>query len=322
MGTWFDSNLGVTETILVNMILAASIQVVMRSGVFSLASIGFWAVGAYITANMIQRWSVNYIICLAVSVVIAGVLGFFFAIPLRRLRGIYLGMATVAFDLVMVVAAVNGGSVTGGTDGFFAIPSDTGWLHVLGACAVVAFLLDRLERGRWGRMYEALRLDEQLARSLGIRAVRMRDLAFAISAALGALSGGLYVLTFNTISPDLFGFDLVILALTMVVVGGSGSWLGAYIGAILIGALPTLLGTFNKWSDVAYGGLLILTMVLAPDGFVGAARRGWRVVTYGGRPPALAEEPLLAPAVTATGSMGDGGREQAPTVHGVGAAEP
>src|SRR3981081_717856 len=103
MGTWFDSNLGVTETILVNMILAASIQVVMRSGVFSLASIGFWAVGAYITANMIQRWSFNYIIGLAVSVVIAGVLGFFFAIPLRRLRGIYLGMATVAFDLVMVV---------------------------------------------------------------------------------------------------------------------------------------------------------------------------------------------------------------------------
>jgi branched-chain amino acid transport system permease protein len=318
MGSWFDSNIGVTETILVNIILAASIQVVMRSGVFSLASVGFWAVGAYITANMIQRWSVNYALCLAVSVVVAAALGLLFALPLRRLRGIYLGMATVAFDLVMVVAAINGGSVTGGTDGIFAIPSDTGLWHVLGACVVVAFLLDRLERGKWGRMYEALRLDEQLARSLGIRAVRMRDLAFALSAALGALSGGFYVLTFQTISPDLFGFNLVILALTMVVVGGSGSWLGAYIGAILIGILPTLLGSFDKWSDVAYGGLLILTMVLAPDGIVGGGRRAWRRLTHRSRAPALAAEPDAFP-VPAAAIAGESAAEHAPSLPSAGA---
>jgi branched-chain amino acid transport system permease protein len=276
MGSWLASNLGLIKTILAFALLAASVQVVMRAGVFSLASVGFWAIGAYATAIMVKSHDVPYVVALIASVAACAVLGGLLAIPLRRLRGLYLGMATAAFDLVIVVAAVNGGDLTGGALGLYAIPVKMTWMHLLGAVVLVAFLLERLERGVWGRRFEALRLDEQLARSIGTSAVRTHQFAFVLSACFGALSGGMFALTFNTISPDQFGFELIVLMLTMVIVGGVGSWKGAYVGALLIGALPVVLGSFNRWKDVAYGVLLVVMTARAPDGVVGLVSRATR----------------------------------------------
>ena len=274
MAGFLATNEGLFQTILVYALLAASVQIVMRAGVFSLASIGFWAVGGYLCANLVKVYHVNYLLAIAVTLVVCGVLGWLLALPLRRLRRLYLGMATVAFDLVVVVLATSaGGDFTGGAGGLYAIPKETGLLHGLIACVAVGYLMYRVESGKWGRSFEALRLDEQVALGVGVPVVRLRDFTFVLSSIVGALSGALYVLTFGIISPEQFGFELITLTLTMVVLGGSNSWLGAYLGAAVLSVLPLLLGPFALWRDVAYGALLVMAMVWAPDGLVGVLSR-------------------------------------------------
>ena len=270
------TNTGLFQTILVYALLAASVQIVMRAGVFSLASIGFWAIGGYLCANLVKVYHVNYLLAIVATLIVASVLGWLLALPLRRLRRLYLGMATVAFDLVVVVLAISlGGDFTGGAGGLYAIPKETGLLHGLIACIAVGYLVYRVESGKWGRSFEALRLDEPVALSVGVPVVRLRDFTFALSSVVGALSGGLYVLTFGIISPEQFGFELITLTLTMVVVGGSNSWIGAYLGAAVMSVLPLLLGPFALWRDLVYGGLLVITMIWAPDGIVGVVSRMW-----------------------------------------------
>jgi branched-chain amino acid transport system permease protein len=274
VASFLATNEGLFQTILVYALLAASVQIVMRAGVFSLASIGFWAVGGYLCANLVKVYEVNYLAAIAVTLVVCGVLGWLLALPLRRLRRLYLGMATVAFDLVVVVLATSaGGDFTGGAGGLYAIPKQAGLLHGLIACVVVGYLVYRVESGKWGRSFEALRLDEQVALGVGVPVVRLRDLTFVLSSVVGALSGALYVLTFGIISPEQFGFELITLTLTMVVLGGSNSWIGAYLGAAVLSVLPLVLGPFALWREVAYGALLVVTMVWAPDGVVGVLSR-------------------------------------------------
>jgi branched-chain amino acid transport system permease protein len=200
-----------------------------------------------------------------------------------------MGLATIAFDLVVVVLALNGGTLTGGPLGLFGIPVRVTVPQLVGVVAVVGYLLTRLETGRTGRYFDALRNDEPLAAALGIRVNRWRVFAFTLSAAIAALSGSMHVLLFNAISPEQFGFSLIILVLSMVVVGGAASWVGALIGAALIEFLPEFLSTFDKWRDVAYGVLLILVVGYAPDGILGLVQQGFRrLVGRTGKPSSTA----------------------------------
>ncbi|MDR5699763.1 branched-chain amino acid ABC transporter permease [Agromyces aerolatus] len=281
------------KTLLIYIVLGLSLQVVLRSGVFSLASAGFWGVSAYLTAILAKAFPdvawLAFLVGPAVSLVLSGLL----ALLLRRLNGLYLGMATIAFALLVVAVAQNWTEVTGGSLGLYAIPQlmtvPIG-LVITVVCVVLVALFHSRAAGRFA---DAMNVDEPLARSQGISTVRVRMVTFMFSAFLGAVSGAMYALTFSTIGPDDSGFSLIVLGLTIVVIGGSASWVGAVIGAIVVTLLPQFLGFMAEWRDLVYGLVVVVMMVFAPGGVLGLidrlkiARRKGRSSPPPAEPPAV-----------------------------------
>jgi branched-chain amino acid transport system permease protein len=253
----------------------------LRMGVFSFAGVGFYGLGTYTTAILVIRSGWSTFPALAAGMILAAVVGALLALLLRRLSGLYLGMATIAFDLIVGVIIVNGGSLTGGPTGLYGAIADPqlNMAHILIITVLVLAALTWTEHGVLGRRISAVREDPELATSLGISVPRYRLAAFVVSGALGGLSGGMNVLLRTTVSPDNIGFPLIVLALTMIIVGGTGWWLGALIGSIVFTWLPDVLSFVGEWQAVIYGILVSLAAVYVPGGVVGVAveqRRAWQ----------------------------------------------
>jgi branched-chain amino acid transport system permease protein len=277
---WFASNEVLFQTILVYALLAFSIQISLRAGVFSLAGVGCWAIGGYVVAILSLRgW--NIVLALVIALVAAGIVTMLLSLLLVRLRGLYLGMATVAFNLMVGVAVLNGGSLTGGATGLYGIPATVGLGVLALIAAVVALLLTALETRALGRAYEVVREDEQLANSLGVNTQHARHFVFVLSGIVGALAGGLHALVLGTVSSEDSGFSVIVVALTMVIIGGFQSWRGALIGAALIQWLPVGLQSMgfaavSDWWTAIYGALIVVIAVYAPRGILGLLQDGTR----------------------------------------------
>jgi branched-chain amino acid transport system permease protein len=273
LSSWYDNQETLIQTIAIYALLAFSIQVALRSGIFSLAGIGFYAIGSYGAGVLTATHGWHAVPAIAAAVIGCAVLGWLLARLLVRLRDLYLAMATVAFDLMVGVIALNWKGVTGGPIGLFGIPLAVTTLTLVLTVVVVAALLYLMEHGTVGRTLEVVREDEQLAQSFAVDTGRYRRLAFVVSSMLGGLAGAYHALVFNTVSPGDAGFNLIVLALTMVIIGGFGSWIGALVGAILIAWLPLKLEGFSDWWYAIYGGIMILMATFIPGGLYGVARQ-------------------------------------------------
>ena len=244
-------------------LLALSFQIVLRSGVFSFASVGFYALGAYGAADL-AKVSMPMWGALAIVVVVSGAIGYALFYPFVRLHGLYLGMVTFAFVEIIGVAANNGGTLTGGPVGLFGVPYTIPVAFLFVILAAAALLVSQLERRSLGRSLLVLKSDEQLARTLGNNVNSQRAFIFAFSASLGALAGALNTVTTSTVSTSGFGFALIVTGLTMAVVGGVGSWSGALIGAVIIAWFPQVFAFVGAYSEVVYGVLVILVVAFEP----------------------------------------------------------
>lgn len=276
IGSWFSNNETLIQNILIYALLAFSIQVALRTGIFSLAGVGFYAIGSYTAAVLVSRHGVTTPLAILAVLVLCGALGWLLARLLVRLRDLYLAMATVAFDLMVGVVALNWNAVTGGAIGLFGVPITITTLTLVIALAVVAALLFLMEHGTLGRTLETLREDEELAQSFAVDTGRHRRFAFVVSALLGGLAGAFHALAFSTVSAGDAGFNLIVLALTMVIIGGFGSWVGALVGAILIAWLPLQLQSIGAWWYALYGAIMIVMATYVPGGLYGLARSGVR----------------------------------------------
>lgn len=271
MTGWFSANQVLIQTIFANALFALSIQIPLRFGVFSFAGVGSYGIGGYTVAIVVARYHQSLFPALAAGAVTGAVVGYLLARLLQRLSGLYLGMATIAFDLIISVLATNGGTLTGGAAGMFGVLVNVSTLQIVALTVVVIVAIAMTERGRVGRKIEVVREDPELAAALGIDVQLMRRIAFIASGALGACAGGLSVALETTIAPTDINFSLVVLALTMIVVGGAGSWLGAVIGAVVFTWLPTLLAFVGTWKGVIYGAIVAIVAIWAPGGLVGVA---------------------------------------------------
>jgi branched-chain amino acid transport system permease protein len=248
--------------------LAIGVQISLRTGSFSLAAIGFYGIGAYTAAHLVKSGQSTVLAILA-GIAISVVVAWLLARLLLRLRDLYLAMATLAFDLLVGVVALNWTSVTGGPLGIYAIPSTVSTTTIVVLLVVVIAVAAALELGVGGRASVVVREDDQLAQSLGIDPDRYRRFGFVLSAAVGALAGALYALCNFAINPGIVGFDAVIATLAMVIVGGYTSWFGALIGSILLVQLPLQLSGIGTWWPAVYGAALLFIAVYAPGGIVG-----------------------------------------------------
>lgn len=274
--TWFDSNETLIQSALIFTLLAYSFQVAMRAGVFSFAGVGFFAIGGYSSGILVMDHGWATVPAVAVGVLGSCVIATGLSLVLARLRALYLAMATVAFVLLVQVVATQWEGVTNGALGIYGVPVTVSTLGLVVIVALASLLLWFRERGASRRRLEVLRLDEQLAPTLGIDVVRRRHEAFVLSAALGALAGGLNILVLSTMSPEQVGFGLIVNALMMVVIGGFGTWVGGLVGAFIVTWLPDWLEFTGDWRPVVQGMVIVLMAVWVSDGLVGLIGRAWR----------------------------------------------
>lgn len=304
MNAFYNAHLVLIQATLSGLVLALSVQVPIRMGVFSFAGAGSYALGAYGAALLSIHLGMSSLPAIALAAIGSAVVGLLLGLVIARLNGLYLAMATVAFDLIIGVVAINGGSFTGGSTGLYGVLTDFTMTDMFLITLVVLVLVALSERGRIGRRVHAVRDDQQLAASAGISVSRYRLMAFVVSGALGAIAGGMNLMVRTTVGPLDIGFSLIVLALTMIIVGGAMSWKGAVIGAIIFTWLPNLLTVIGKWQDLIYGIIVALAAIFLPRGIHGLCVDGLRRWQRRRRKPATQpqvaeEEPTLEPLMTA-----------------------
>jgi branched-chain amino acid transport system permease protein len=207
--------------------------------------------------------------------------------PTLRLRGHYLAMATLAIGLIAYEVAVQWGSVTKGYMGISGIPplgigrftvtSDRGILVLLLVFAALAVLAAAgIRRSRLGRAFVAIAGSEDAARALGIDVARYKLIAFLISAFYAGTAGSLFVHAVGFVSPEVYGLHMVVLAFTMLYVGGIGTVAGPALGALVVALLPETIRKLSDYQDLAYGALLIAILIFAPGGLASLSKPTWR----------------------------------------------
>jgi branched-chain amino acid transport system permease protein len=259
------------------------------TGLFSIGHAAFLGVGAY-TQAVLSNAGVPFPIALAAAGALSAAVGVVVGLPALRVKGIYLGIATLAFGFIVEEGLARWESVTGGNAGLFVKSAHlAGWelkssesFYYL--CLVVVVLSTlavlNLLRSPTGRAFVAIRDSEISAQSMGIQLARYKTLSFALSAALAGLGGALYAHKIQFLTPDQFGILQSIDLLLMVVIGGLGFVHGAFLGAIFLISMPQLIslgkdflppaiGQAPGLQSVVYGVVLVGFVMFEPMGLYG-----------------------------------------------------
>jgi branched-chain amino acid transport system permease protein len=267
------------------------------TGLFSIGHAAFLGVGAY-TQAVLTNAGLPFPLALACAGALSAAVGMVVGLPALRVKGIYLGIATLAFGFIVEEVFARWESVTGGNAGkHIAAPAMFGWTLASGEefyflCLVLTvaatLVILNLLRSPTGRAFVAIRDSEVSAQSMGIHLARYKTLSFAISAALAGVGGALYAHKLQFISPDQFNILQSIDLLLMVVIGGLGSVHGAFLGAIFLismpqvialskDQLPDVIGQAPGLQGLVYGLVLIAFVLFEPLGLYG---RWLKVRTY------------------------------------------
>lgn len=250
---------------------AFSQQIVLRAGVFSIATAGLAAIGGYGVAILVTRHGVHPVLALAAGTLLGAVAAGLLAIPLARLRGVYQAIATLAFVQIVLSLALYADSLTGGALGINNIPRVVGTGTLIAVVAVVVYLMVAIDRSGLGRVFDAIRQDETVGATLGVSIQRYHQLAYVISGALGGLFGGLQVLHVYSIEPDMFGFHMLTAVLAYIILGGRGSVLGPIVGTAILVALPEVARPLADFRPLFHGLLMMLMIAFLPHGVVDSA---------------------------------------------------
>jgi branched-chain amino acid transport system permease protein len=272
VGFWNSHTLLISQ-IGINGILAVSMFLVLYSGQLSLAAPGFALIGAYTSVLMDLYWHTPFAVNVIVGTLLAGALGLIVGLPVLRLRGVFLAIATIGFIEALRLGVVLNLPITGeglGLKNPNAAPLG-GITPILVSLVVIVFLVWRLTRGRLGNAWSAIRQDEIAALSQGIYVARYKLIAFVLSALLAGYAGALEAHLNFFVDPGdgTFGVTRAVQILTFAVLGGSGSVLGPVVGALIITLLPYIFQAQGIYLNVAIGVFLIAVIVFRPQGIVG-----------------------------------------------------
>jgi branched-chain amino acid transport system permease protein len=260
------------------------------TGQISLGQGGFLAVGAYTSGLLVSRLEIPTVAAMAVAVLVTAAVGAFFGLPALRLKGLYLAIATLASQFIILYAVRNWDAITGGTESLavskpelfgFTFVGDFRWYWVIFGCATLATITARnLFRTGIGRSFMAIRDQDIAAEALGVEVVKYKVLAFAVSSGFVGLAGALTG-HYRIITWERFTLETSIEYLAMIIVGGLGSILGAILGAIFIvilpagieqlgtglrGVFPGITAQLPALQGAAFGLVIILFLIFEPRG--------------------------------------------------------
>ena len=253
----------------INALLALSLNVTLAAGMLSLGNAAFAGLGGYAAGVLTLHFKMPYVVSLCGGALAAGLVGIILGLPVLRLRGVFLAMATLAFGEVVRITAVNL-EITGGAEGLTGIPNVTQTWMIYLALAGAAYFMAVMRRSRLGWALVSMREDETASACLGIHITYYKVVAFTIGAMLAGLAGGMYAHLNYLITPRDFGFFIAVDLLIYNIVGGTRVWYGPILGAALITALPEILrgvGVTAGPIRMAVNGLILLLVILfLPNG--------------------------------------------------------
>jgi branched-chain amino acid transport system permease protein len=249
----------------INALLALSLSVSLQAGQLALAQAGLAGIAAYTSAiaSMQYHWplAASILLAVAASTLVAALLAY----PVRKLRGIFLAIATVGFGEIVRVFA-NNFSITGGAEGLSGIPNDVTTPIIYGALAFVAVTLVLLARTKFALAVALTREDEAAARGVGVDVGMVRFASLALGGAIAGLAGALYAHAFYFLAPGDFGFPRMEQILVWCVIGGVTSPIGAVAGATFLSILPEAIRPLADFREVTNGLILLVVILFAPSG--------------------------------------------------------
>ena len=255
----------------INAILAIAIFVTFYSGQLTLANAGFMAIGAYTTVIMSLYLPTPLPLNMLVGALLAGLVSVVVGLPVLRLRGVFLAIATIGFVEALRLGVILNVPITGEGQGLKNPSADPlgGIVPILISLPILAYIVWRLTRSRLGQAWSAIREDELAASSNGINVPLYKMIAFVISAVLAGYAGALETHINFFVDPTEYGITRTIQILTFAVVGGVTNVFGPIVGAVFLTALPEIVRQFAAYRDVVNGIILILVIIFRPQGIVG-----------------------------------------------------
>jgi len=275
----------VANLMLIFSLLSASMHLVTGvAGLLQLGHAAFYGVGAYTAALLASNAGLSFLVTLPAAGLAGALMALLVALPTMRLVSIYFAVATLGIGQMIYLVMLNWVSFTKGPNGILLFGGLTIFGYDLSAPAAAYFVvalvvsvsiyvLHRLSHSYYGNALRALREDDQCADAMGIDTVRLKIVSFAISGFFAGIAGALWAHTAGYISPPDFSFNVSILILAMVVLGGLGSLPGAILGAVILIGLPELLREFKAGDlrNVIVGLVLFASILFMPKGLIGEA---------------------------------------------------
>jgi branched-chain amino acid transport system permease protein len=273
----------------INVILAVSLNLINgTTGQFSIGHAGFMAIGAYGAAFLGVQMAplfnallgpgafadgVTFTLALIAAALLAGLSGLLVGLPSLRLKGDYLAIVTLGFGEIIRIV-FNNTHFLGAATGYFGdspagLPAYTNLFWVYLWAAIVIVVTWNLTFSHTGRSLVAIREDEIAAEAMATATTRLKVLAFSISAAGAGVAGGLFAHMQSGIRPEDFKFDKSIDMIVMIIVGGLGSVSGAALGGVFVAVTLELMRDLNQYRLVLYALLLIVIMLVRPEGLLG-----------------------------------------------------
>lgn len=251
------------ETILIYSILLFGLDIVVGyTGQVSLGHAGLFGIGSYVTGVLVFKLGVPWYLAMLASIGGAALFGAILALPALRVTGPYLAMVTLAFGTIIQILINEMTFLTEGPMGikitkpviFGAKLSEVGYFYLVAALMVLSLIVvHRILKSNLGRAFEALRDSPIASDCMGVSVYRYKVYAFVISAGLAGLAGSLYAYSEEYISPNTYNFELTILFLLAVIMGGRKTRSGALIGALIVVMLPSLLADIELFRKIAVG---------------------------------------------------------------------
>lgn len=270
--------LAVATTFVIFAIVALSQDIILgKAGMFNMGQALFFGLGAYTSAVCNSVFGIPLLYTLPLAVIIPAIFGILLAGPIIHLRGDYLLVVTIGFNIVFVQALQNNlGGVTGGPNGIFglemlefpglvAYQEYTPYYAALGALLLTLFIIRNLENSKVGRALHYLREDDLAAGSVGINTRIYKIFAFSLGAGIAGMAGTIYANQYSAVSPEAFDFIQSVLFFSIVIVGGS-SVPGVLLGVFVMFVLPEIFREFATWRYFIFGFAMIFTMILRPRG--------------------------------------------------------
>lgn len=263
-------------------IVAIGLSLVMGfAGQVNLAQAAFFGTGAYVSALLTTTYGWNPWLAAPVAVLVTCAVALAVAVPALRVQSHYLGIVSLGLA-VAFSSLLSTSDLTGGASGISKVPPlavpgldlgsehDYYYLLALALIFIVGFALF-IANTTLGRRFKAMRDDVIAAAASGIEIRQYRLMAFVLAGLVAGVAGVLYAHNARYVSPDTFGLGIMFLLLAMVIIGGQDSIWGAVVGAILLITARNLLTGIQTYQQLAYGGLIVATVVFAPRGLAGAA---------------------------------------------------